>query len=102
MNTIENGIDRIEKHGWTQGTFREPFHGGFCMLGAIGAVDTLFNDVMQVTWDEYANAQHAIEVELATRGFDQSVDHYNDTPGRTVDEVIDVMKYASKRLDSGS
>lgn len=97
MNIIEQGIENIEKYGWIRNDLGSP-EEGFCMLGS------LLCHGGDLTEEQYAPAYIALTQELLSRGVEQVQGwlvlpaDFNDNVAKDVDEVIDVMKHAAKRL----
>lgn len=85
---IEAGVEAIEKHGWVQ-QWAGNERVGFC---AIGSLDGRRYGVLNM-------ACKALDrVARERQGFPFGVIDYNDEPGRTKEEVIDLMKHAAKNL----
>lgn len=89
----------LREVGWVQGTFRtyDPDEGkytGFCMLGAIRQTAEYFD--RQLSDEEY---DAMTEVVMAVKeALPCGLVSYNDTPGRTKDEVIAVLEKAAEGL----
>lgn len=73
--------DPLEERGWCQGVTRD-FQGRFCLGGAIGWV----LDV--TTGQRWKLARQEVQLRIGTL----SVASWNDTPGRTVEEVLAVLR----------
>lgn len=70
----------IRKYGWLQGqTGKE--NGPCCMMGATGYACPLFD------W----KVDQAVREELREMGMTSGIAHFNDTPGRTKEEVLAVF-----------
>lgn len=82
----------IEKHGWIQGDWGG-YEDGFCALGALNRADNEFANKhgggLLVGW------WRACWLLSQTVG-NAPVMQWNDTPGRTKEEVIDAFKKAQK------
>ncbi len=92
IHTLETAVQILEGDGWTQGDYE--MGGCFC---AAGALNRALN----------GNAGDEDNQTLKTRGFlewlipDDQRDYttcWNDAPGRTVDEVVDVFEDAIRAL----
>lgn len=101
MNTSEvlnRAADLIEEHGWGQGSPAMLGEGGLCAMGALGLA----------TWGEVTDRYEAIHHCPAGQavanyigdqpgllsGHDRIWD-WNDKPGRTASEVIEVLRAAA-------
>jgi hypothetical protein len=105
---LEAAADLLESKGWKQGEFMNAIDPDdatrFCALGAIRVVTGY-----SMAAKEYRQAgdyatyrerhRHSMEACLALAAkVGQDVPTWNDRPGRTADQVIDVMKHAAKDL----
>lgn len=81
----------IEKVGWNQGALSNLRTGTVCMLGAINA--TLSGNPL--TGVPFLHIKEAVVNELYNRlgmAYGHSLAEWNDTPGRTREQVIGVLK----------
>lgn len=96
MNVCERAIDEIEKRGWYQGGFEGP-GGSVCALGAMKAAMGLRPDALALNsalnYDQFIAARMAFE-----RVMGENVASWNDTPGRTEDDVLEALRLTSKEL----
>lgn len=84
---------RLRDKGWLQGT-RGACDGPVCLLGALavacgGHPNGGLNDAAELVW---RTLQGVVGTEYLV--------HWNDTPGRTADEVIAALEVAGMRLAS--
>jgi hypothetical protein len=97
-NVYDKAIDAIHAQGWTQGTYSDVT--GICAVGALRAA--IFGsakyigrstagrpDLFRFRYDEYVTA-------IEYLGGVQNLVRWNDTPGRTADDVIHRFKEASE------
>lgn len=85
MNVLEQVIEVIERQGWQQGP--QVFTAsGHCMLTAL-------HEVTKSNWDLFDPAYNAL---LKASG--GNITAFNDAPGRTVEEVLEALRVASKDL----
>jgi hypothetical protein len=114
---LEAAADLLETNGWIQGEFE--FNGKFCAVGAIRQVSGLYQSAVALQelgrtnmynrdstdYDICTSTSSAAESALSDSLGSQAVDgglvyvpSWNDEPGRTADEVIDLMKHTAKDL----
>jgi hypothetical protein len=105
-DALDAAADKIERDGWYQGDF---FPGAgeawgsegavgkpVCVMGALFSVCT--NADRFVDWD--LNNQATLQLgEVANTG---SLAQWNDTPGRTEQEVLDALRLAAKGAEGMS
>lgn len=82
---------QIEIHGWQQGTYGSPGFG-FCARGAIR-----FAGIGKPT-APILGADYRLCCYLAKDSFNQ-IEYWNDTPGRTKEEVIAALRSAAHRVE---
>lgn len=75
--------DYIRKHGWVRHRFLD-YRGRVCMVGAVRSVCSGSPGVSTANSDRMENALRRIIKE-------QNLIDWNDTPGRTKDEVLEVF-----------
>lgn len=86
------------REGWTQGSFRD---GGFCLFGALqraaelGYGDPLIVPGVPVEDTTHFRAGHLLNERIAARGGTDWILAWNDVPGRTFDEVLDLVREAA-------
>lgn len=92
-----NQIEKKLKAGWVQGTYEQDNADGsksFCLEGALNSLDCgrRFRD----------GAEALIEkvIQTKTNGETSSLIGYNDTTGRTKDEVLEVVRTARRLAQS--
>lgn len=88
--TLRCAADLLVAHGWIQGDYGGD-SCGYCMSGALSAA--LRRPSSDDSWDANCTALDAVIEDY--RGFV----HWNDAPGRTVDEVIGALLEAAARLE---
>lgn len=82
---LNEAADLIEKFGWIQGNYGAE-ECGYCALGAILAVD--FDDDYSIhSFNNYIQDNHP-DMNLGAV-------EWNDTPGRTKEEVISTLRKAA-------
>lgn len=103
MNVCEAAIDAIERRGWTQGIVEDD-DGRICLVGAVNVASrgTATNVKTRHVAIERQRAKALSDIYAEIRANDLVdssgwITQYNDAPGRTVDEVIEVLRYAAKR-----
>lgn len=106
MNPIADKLlqaaDYIHAHGWTQGSYEEP-DGAVCALGAIDHVadpPTYESMGTGTTYGgiRYALREYLIDTDTGPTGCQANIAYWNDTPGRTQDEVEATFRAAAKRV----
>jgi hypothetical protein len=102
---LEAAADVLETKGWGQGCEFKMENGertAFCAIGAIREVIGFYNIEQGVFFTTMVLAHEAMDVSNRVAGLmdtDQgSVIRFNDEPGRTADEVIDLFKLTAKDL----
>lgn len=95
----EATIARLRLCGWTQGSYG-PEEGPNCLDGALSLVarELIPGDPLDGRYQRppAARLAAAIQREIDRRtGRPQHVTNWNDTPGRTVAEVLDVIRVAA-------
>jgi len=107
-DVLEAAADLLESKGWQQGAFDNAVNPddstAFCALGAIRAVTgyslakrNYIRDGDYALYRERYRYTLQASVALGAKvGLD--VPAWNDRPGRTAEEVIDVMKHVAKDL----
>jgi hypothetical protein len=103
---LEAAADVLETKGWGQGCEFKMENGertAFCAIGAIREVIGFYNIEQGIFFTPAANLAHeAMNLSNRVAGLmhtDQgSVVGFNDEPGRTADEVIDLFKLTAKDL----
>lgn len=115
MNILDRAADLIESYGWVQGR-AETITGARCMAGAVrcatgvGGLKQLDLDpeIFKAADDLVQRAFSAVGQELVHQeGFAdplakspaQTVISWNDAPGRTVTQVLRILRAAARRLD---
>lgn len=103
MNAVADKLleaaDYIHAHGWTQGTYADKQTGAVCALGAIGKVaDRTSFGANPAT---YGAVLYALRQQLLDAGPDYRIDiaYWNDTPGRTQEQVEQAFRDAAKRIE---
>lgn len=81
MHMPKNIAEYIALHGWVQGSMEDQ-KGRVCLLGALERVGGGFTDASRLP------DQRIVGAVLSYRGFNPS---WNDSPGRTVDQVVDAL-----------
>jgi hypothetical protein len=79
--------DHLLANGWTQNSLFDG-NGGSCLRGAM----------LTVTWknletsaeSDYAQVDRFIRAKVALRGYG-TISSWNDSPGRTLDDVLDFL-----------
>jgi hypothetical protein len=102
---LEAAADVLETKGWGQGCEFKMENGertAFCAIGAIREVIGFYNIEQTLFFTTMVLAHEAMDVSNRVAGLmdtDQgSVVSFNDKPGRTADEVIDLFKLTAKDL----
>lgn len=89
---LKDAAHEIERRGWFQGDYVGP-DGSVCVIGAIRAACGM--DPHTYLFREESDMEHSMALELvaARCGYLRlSVHVWNDAPGRTVGEVLAVLK----------
>lgn len=85
---LERAKNLINAHGWTQGTYGSEDEG-FCLMGAVSRAN---DDV--IPWG-------AIDHLVSALGSEQIIG-WNDTFGRTKEEVLDLFDRTIARLENAA
>lgn len=83
---IDNAIDSLEKNGWIQHDYQNK--DGTCIYGAFSSVMQLNNTF---TYREPVTLYSKLE-DFSIYRNSQGVVSFNDSPGRTKEEVINFLK----------
>lgn len=84
---LEGAQKAIIEKGWCQGTLRAE-DGSICLMGSM--VWSRF-----VSQEAFERAQKAV----LTHTDNMSIPAWNDTPGRSVEDVLLVLKWAAKEFE---
>ena len=101
---IEDAADYIEKNGWSTGFDSWVSSGPRCVEGALfAALDIDLNRAVSVTVLSFSlndcplgNTIREYIAATDTRYVNDQLCGWNDTPGRTKDEVLDTLRGAAK------
>lgn len=114
---LRKAAQLIKTDGWTQGTYHDQ-DGCHCAAGAIAAatgqhvlgppVTSIDWDILpgstgwyviadNYEWDRRMAAQHELEHHVG-----DSVASWNDTPGRTVEEVLTALELTARSVETTS
>jgi hypothetical protein len=103
MNEVtRKAIERIER-GWCQGASSENVFGEkYVPLDT--AVKVCLLTAVTVAQQETKNYSliHDVAAELVSRGYSNSLVSFNDQPGRTKEEVIELLTVADTRIPVSS
>lgn len=117
MKVISKAIQYIQEHGWTRRTLKNKA-GAVCLQGALqeGMALCLAERMptpaeARAIHDDFKRSQLAVRrmineragrmiIELMGRQ-DLGIEYWNDHYARDADEVIEVLKLANERLDTG-
>ena len=96
--TLQRAREIIDEQGWAQGTYRN--HRGYCVLGALAQASwqqtALMIPAKDLVWDtiqeQYPRDPTKIRVYVGIAG-------WNDSPGRTKDEVLAVLDKTILKLE---
>src|SRR4051812_31112411 len=103
---LRNAATYLDRHGWIQGAYYDlaatVFTPAACTVGALGMVcyggpvdAPALNDT-DPNWPNFICAQDFLDEYIsATTGDADSVYSYNDTPGRTRDQVVAMLTRAA-------
>ncbi len=97
MNVYEAAAGLIERCGWRQGAFGSPAVG-FCLLGALVEVSGERLGANKSRWAFHTIRRWADDLEIwdpGRSGFN-SIVRWNDRPARSIDEVLERLRYAAK------
>lgn len=95
IQDLRNAIDYLKTHGWIQG-YDFDDEGGCCAFGAIRAV--VGDDNRAFTCEQARNrASNAARAFYRVTGTDMA--SYNDTLGRTKDQVINALEIVADALE---
>ena len=83
---IEAAADLIEREGWCQGALTSP-EGGYCVEGALMQAPLWYASVT------YEAAQRDLTLTLG-----QLIPRWNDTPGRTKQKVLEMLRLEAERV----
>ncbi|MFE7797024.1 hypothetical protein [Nocardia sp. NPDC057440] len=98
MQIIEEAIKRLNTHGWIQGSYGSR-REGYCMLGALS--DSSAIAVLSDLGDAPFQAGRAVRAVLERNYNYHKLESFNDTPGRTKEEVVNVLRLAIEEVNSG-
>lgn len=90
---IREGRNQLFERGWTQGTMIGP-DGTVCAIGACQLADQAIGLGAFQTWVDTRNTIEACTPDGVGTA------NWNDTPGRTFDEVIDLFDRAEKYAET--
>lgn len=105
-NVLIEAINLLETKGWTQDEFARDINGVgvgslsksatcYCTIGAINAATSALVE-RNTGWDEERRADLRLNAKRAVRQVIQGgIAMWNDTEGRTKDEVIEALKQAA-------
>lgn len=91
----------IAEKGWTQGVYRSPYTGGYCLVGALECAQrrthlsvhhTARDLVWDTIWEQYPLDPSRDRPYVGMAG-------WNDMPGRTKDEVLAVLDKTILKLE---
>lgn len=91
VKALQHAADLIEKKGWIQGSYGDHVHG-FCSIGALNTV---------ADPDVYYQATQRLAITVPEefcrrlKPSIQRIIEYNDTPGRTKEEVLQLFRKAA-------
>lgn len=94
---LQRAIDILEREGWIQGAM-EGGAGGVCLLGALNIAPS-WDVKFDLVRGEPVSFGYVRDV-LEDRIGDRSIVSWNDQPGRTKSEVLDVLREAIERAES--
>jgi hypothetical protein len=90
--TLRQSAKLIDDRGWLQGRNGNR-ESGFCAIGALNEAVRGHCD----QWWLYVSARKALSACTGTRG----VMNFNDTPGRTKEEVTKLIRSTARALEHG-
>lgn len=85
---LQDAAEVLEKEGWTQDNYKDQY--GYCALGSI-------NMALGVAATAMDSHQHLATAALEDVIGTPFVATWNDSPGRTKDEVLDAFHAAAKQ-----
>ena len=101
-NVYDRAIQVLHDDGWTQGDYHH-IDKGYCAVGALGKAvgmyDTEWARVNPHTNALWAEAEEYLNNKFFGTDSNNSVVLWNDTQGRTADDVIHLFKQASEQWD---
>jgi hypothetical protein len=107
-DTLEQAAEVI-RQGWVQGDFRgitTDGKVGHCLLGGIRCATGYIYDENSDIWVEPLHAWMEVELQATElvqwKISSEYIDHWNDAPGRTQDEVVEVLLQTAKDLRNGT
>lgn len=95
-DALEQGAELIAQRGLAKGVY-EDLDGRLCFLGALR--EALVMDVPhRVSWEMQGTTAYVDAHGAAAKYLGTAASKWNDEPGRTAEEVVDVMKLVAKDL----
>jgi len=108
-NILINARNRLEK-GWCQGHFELVSEDGnsveYCIYGAVNSASSIMDtsDLSDIA-AKYQGASNLQAIDIANKAVktiqfilkEEEIDKWNDTPGRTKEEVLEMMDKAIVR-----
>jgi hypothetical protein len=91
---LRAAADLLEHEGWTQGQFQDEETGCRC---AAGALEAAAEEEISGRW---LDGIAALTQQLGISPGPISLYRWNDTPGRTADEVIAALRAAADRAEA--
>jgi hypothetical protein len=79
--------DHLLANGWTQNSLFDG-NGGSCLRGAMFAIT--WKNLETGTEADYAHVDRLIRSKVASRGYG-TISSWNDAPGRTLNDVLDLL-----------
>lgn len=116
MNVIDKAIELIETKGWTQGAYARLANGDkteytdtaavcYCISGAMNCAAKQLkneeNDYDEIFLKGWWTITDVLRNREGGKAWDQPV-YWNDESGRTKEEVVELLKKASTKLDQGN
>ena len=95
---ISKALDVINERGWTQYSFHAE-DGAMCISAALVEASYDFNINMFTNMEKYDKARIVLEELInvnAKPGHEKGMISWNDTPGRTRDDVVRLLKEAQE------
>ena len=85
--------DIIQKHGWCHNSDEK---NGFSCYSASEALREATQEI-SAFWGDYSRSKDLVMQYLKTTGVEDHISIWNDAPGRTAEEVIQVLRRASEQ-----
>lgn len=100
IDVLKSAAGILVRAGWCQGQYSD--HGSFCTMGALGMALTGNPSRSKGSTPQTENLYHRIITLLSYRiEPGTSIAAWNDTSGRTAQEVIDHLRATADALENG-